>query len=55
MYNCIIKYPFWQLTAQNNNASYICVNLGESYCPDEITDQSICVNADIGKVVNDLN
>ena len=43
------------LTAQNENAAYICVNLGESYCPDEIADQSICVNADIGKVINDLN
>ena len=51
----IIKYPFWQLTAQNKNASYICVNLGESYCPDEITEQSFCVNTDIGKVINDLN
>ena len=51
----IIKFPFWQLTAQNENAAYICVNLGESYCPDEIADQSICVNADIGKVINDLN
>lgn len=50
----IIKYPFWQLTSQNKNASYICVNLGESYCPDEIVDQSVCVNADIGKVINDL-
>ena len=51
----IIKFPFWQLTAQNENAAYICVNLGESYCPDEIADQSICVNADIGKVINDVN
>ena len=50
-----IKFPFWQLTAQNENAAYICVNLGESYCPDDIADQSICVNADIGKVINDLN
>ena len=51
----IIKFPFWQLTAQNENAAYICVNLGESYCPDEIADQSICVNADIGKVINEVN
>ena len=50
----IIKYPFWQLTAQNKNAVYACVNLGESYCPDEITDQSVCINADIGKVIKDL-
>ena len=50
----IIKYPFWQLTAQNKNAVYACVNLGESYCPDEIVDQSVCVNSDIGKVIKDL-
>ena len=51
----IIKYPFWQLTAQNEKASYICVNLGETYCPEEIVDRSICINADIGKVINGLN
>ncbi len=51
----IIKYPFWQLTAQNKNAVYICINLGECYCPDEIEEQAICINADIGKVMNDLN
>ena len=35
----IIKYPFWRVTAQNENATYVCVNLGESYCPEEIADQ----------------
>lgn len=50
----IIKYPFWKLTAQNKNAAYICINLGESFCPDEIAEQSICVNADIGDVINEL-
>lgn len=50
----IIKYPFWQLTAHNKNAAYICVNLGENYCPDEIIGQTICVNADIGAVLRDL-
>ena len=50
----IIKYPFWQLTAQNKNSTYICINLGESFCPDEIAGQSVCINADIGKVIEDL-
>ena len=50
----IIKYPFWRLTADNENASYICVNLGESFCPDEIMEQSICVNSDIGEVIKEL-
>lgn len=29
----IIKYPFWRLTAQNPNAFYVCVNLGEAAAP----------------------
>ena len=48
----IIKYPFWQMTAQNPNASYICVNFGEAVAPKEIKPQSICINADIGKVID---
>lgn len=50
----IIKYNFWRLTAQNKTASYICINLGESYCPDSITEQSVCVDADIGAAISDL-
>ena len=29
----IIKYPFWQMTAQNPNAVYACINNGEAVCP----------------------
>lgn len=50
----IIKYPFWQMTAQNKNASYACVNLGMAVAPTEIEKQSICINADIGKVLSEL-
>lgn len=50
----IIKYPFWRMTAQNKAATYACINYGEAVCPTEIKDQSICINADIGKVVNEL-
>lgn len=31
----IIKYPFWRMTAQNENAVYACINCGEAYAPDE--------------------
>ena len=27
----IIKYPFWQMTAENPNAVYACINKGESF------------------------
>ena len=31
----IIKYPFWRMTAQNPQATYACVNLGDAYAPPE--------------------
>ena len=45
----IIKYPFWQMTAKNPNATYICINQGQAVCPQEIELQSVCINADIGQ------
>ena len=32
----IIKFPFWRMTFQNQNAFYACLNFGESYAPKEI-------------------
>lgn len=51
----IIKYPFWQMTAQNPNATYVCVNQGQAICPQEIEQRSICMNADIGQVLQSLS
>ena len=51
----IIKYPFWQMTAENPEAVYACINYGEAVCPDEIKDQAICIDGDIGKVIEDVN
>ena len=48
----IIKYPFWQMTARNAQAVYVCINAGEAYCPEEIQRQSICINGDIDAVLN---
>ena len=50
----IIKYPFWQMTAQNPKAVYACINHGEAVCPDDIKERAICINEDIGKVLEDL-
>ena len=50
----IIKYPFWQMTAQNENATYVCLNLGMAICPVEIEQRSICIDDDIGKVLSEL-
>ena len=46
----IIKYPFWQMTAKNPNATYACINQGQAMCPREIQRQAICINADIGSI-----
>ena len=50
----IIKFPFWQYTEENPNAYYACLNLGETGCSREISERSICLNADIGQVLRDL-
>lgn len=47
----IIKYPFWQMTLENKNAVYACVNYNEAFCPEEIRKQSICIDGDIGEVL----
>lgn len=51
----IIKYPFWQMTAQNPKATYACINYGEAYAPVEIEDRSICIDGDIDEVLAELS
>jgi NAD-dependent SIR2 family protein deacetylase len=50
----IIKYPFREMTYANPNAVYACLNFGEAYVPDEIEEQSICINGDIREVLNSI-
>ena len=47
----IIKYPFWQMTAKNPNATYACINNGQAICPTEIQHKSICINDDISDAI----
>lgn len=47
----IIKYPFWQMVLENENAAYACVNFGEAFCPMEIAERSIVIDGDIGEVL----
>ena len=51
----IIKYPFWQMTAKNPDATYACLNQGQAVCPQGIERQSVCINADIGQVLQSLS
>ncbi len=50
----IIKYPFWQMTAQWPHATYACINWKEAFAPQEISERAICISADIGEVLEKL-
>ena len=47
----IIKYPFMQMTVRNPKAVYACVNMNEAYAPREIGDRAVCIDGDIGDVI----
>lgn len=47
----IIKYPFWEMTRQNPDAVYACVNLGAAVAPREIEGCSVCIDGDIGEML----
>lgn len=46
----IIKYPFWRMTHQNENANYVCINSEKIDCPSEINNKSLCIKHDINEV-----
>ena len=50
----IIKFPFWQMTAENPEATYSCINFGEAMYPEEIQAQTIAIDGDIGEVIGDV-
>ena len=52
----IIKFSFWRMTCEWPDAFYVCINLGEAYVPERagISDRSLCINKDIGEVLEEL-
>lgn len=50
----IVKFPFWRMTNEWANATYVCINLSEAYAPKEIETKSICIQADIGSVLEQI-
>ena len=51
----IIKFNFWQRTAENPKAFYACINKGEACCPEEIAERSVCMDGDIADILNGLH
>ena len=50
----IIKYPFWRYTAQNPSATYACINRYEAFAPNEIARRAVCVEGDVGEVLEKM-
>ncbi len=50
----IIKYPFRRMTRQWPQAVYACLNRGEAEAPPEIADRSICIDGDVGELLEQL-
>lgn len=50
----IIKYPFWQMTNDNQKAVYVCLNYNEAFCLIQIQDRSVCIDGDSGEVIEQL-
>lgn len=50
----IVKYPFWQMTDANEKAVYACLNYGEAYCPKQIEKRAICLDGDIGEIIESI-
>jgi NAD-dependent SIR2 family protein deacetylase len=50
----IVKYNFWKMTDEWPDATYACLNYGEAFAPDEIAKKSICINDDIGNILEKL-
>jgi NAD-dependent SIR2 family protein deacetylase len=50
----IIKYNFWNMVNEWPKATFACLNYGEAYAPDEIREKSICINDDVGNVLEKI-
>lgn len=50
----IVKYSFWRMAYEWEKAVYACLNYEEAFAPDEIKKKSICINGDIGAILNQL-
>lgn len=50
----IIKYPFWQMTMKNPQAVYVCINYGQAFAPGMIADRAICIDGDIGDILEQI-
>lgn len=51
----IIKFPFWQMTAEWDDARFVTVNMENADVPDKIAERSLCIEGDIAEVLTSLH
>lgn len=52
--NQLIKAPLMRLTAQEPQAVYVTINLGEIFIPEEIREKSFGMDGDLAEILHDL-
>lgn len=50
----IIKLPFWELTARNENVFYACLNREDSHAPEHLRGRSLYLQGDLAELLNML-
>ena len=50
----IIKCPFWRMTAERADVTFVSINKGMAYVPDAIAARSIVIDGDIAEVLREL-
>lgn len=50
----IIKLPFWEMTAQNENVFYACVNQEASHAPEHLKGKSLYLEGDLAEILKVL-
>ena len=51
MTSSIIKLPFWELTAKNENVFYACLNQEESHRPEHLRGRSLYLQGDLAEIL----
>ena len=47
----IIKLPFWELTARNENVFYACLNKETSHAPEHLQGRSLYLQGDLAEIL----
>lgn len=50
----VIKLPFWDMTARNNQVFYVCLNQEASSAPEHLKWRSLYLQGDLADILKEL-